>query len=73
MSFLKGNSEVLRTPCRADVCAKGLSVRDLQDAFRDATGELLIFKICAVGDHRLPFSRTLKAFSPRDLSEITVE
>jgi len=48
-------------------------VRDGEDAFRDATGELLISRSAVLRDHRLPLSRTLKAFSPRDLSEITVE
>jgi putative transposase len=41
MSFLEGNSEVLKRLV-AEMYARGLSTRDVEDAFRDATGELLI-------------------------------
>src|SRR6476659_9291721 len=41
MSFLDGNSEVLESLVN-EMYARGLSTRDVEDAFRDATGELLI-------------------------------
>src|ERR687893_1978951 len=43
MSFLDGNSEVLERLV-SEMYARGLSTRDVEDAFRDATGELLISK-----------------------------
>jgi len=53
MSFLEGNSEVSERLV-AEMYARGLSVRDVEDAFRDATGELLISKSAGFRDHRLP-------------------
>ena len=44
MGFLDGNSEVLDRLV-TEMYARGLSTRDVEDAFRDATGELLISKI----------------------------
>ena len=41
MGFLDGNSEVLESLVN-EMYARGLSTRDVEDAFRDATGELLI-------------------------------
>jgi putative transposase len=41
MSFLEGNSEVLDRLV-TEMYARGLSTRDVEDAFRDATGELHI-------------------------------
>jgi hypothetical protein len=43
MSFLERNSEVLDRLV-TEMYARGLSTRDVEDAFRDATGELLISK-----------------------------
>jgi hypothetical protein len=43
MSFLDGNSEVLESLVN-QMDARGLSTRDVEDAFRDATGELPISK-----------------------------
>jgi hypothetical protein len=43
MSFLDGNSDVLDRPV-TKMYARGLSTRDLEDAFRDAIGEMLISK-----------------------------
>jgi hypothetical protein len=43
MSFLDGNSEVLESLVN-EIYARGLSTRDVEDAFRDAAGELLISK-----------------------------
>lgn len=41
MSFLEGNSDVLDRLV-TEMYARGLSTRDVEDAFKDATGELLI-------------------------------
>ena len=41
MSFLDGNSAALDRLV-TQMYARGLSTRDVQDAFRDSTGELLI-------------------------------
>ena len=41
MEFLDGNSEVLERLV-VEMYARGLSTRDVEDCFRDATGELLI-------------------------------
>jgi putative transposase len=41
MGFLEGGSEVLERLV-AEMYARGLSTRDVEDAFRDATGELHI-------------------------------
>ncbi len=41
MGFLEGNSEVLERLVM-EMYARGLSTRDVEDAFRDATGELVI-------------------------------
>jgi putative transposase len=71
MSFLDGNSEVLERLV-TEMYARGLSTRDVEDAFRDATGELLISKSAVSGiTDRL--WEDYQAFIGRDLSEITVE
>ena len=41
MGFLEGNSDVLERLV-VEMYARGLSARDIEDAFRDVTGELLI-------------------------------
>jgi putative transposase len=43
MGFLNGNSEVLERLV-SEMYARGLSTRDVEDAFRDATGQTLISK-----------------------------
>ena len=43
MGFLDGNSEVLERLV-SEMYARGLSTRDVEDAFRDATGQPLISK-----------------------------
>jgi transposase-like protein len=71
MSFLDGNSEVLERLV-TEMYARGLSTRDVEDAFRDATGELLISKSAVSGiTDRL--WEDYQAFISRDLSEISVE
>ena len=71
MSFLDGNSEVLDRLV-TEMYARGLSTRDVEDAFRDATGELLISK-SAVSEITDQLWADYQAFLARDLSEIEVE
>jgi putative transposase len=71
MSFLDGNSEVLERLV-AEMYARGLSTRDVEDAFRDATGELLISK-SAVSEITDRLWEDYQAFISRDLSDIAVE
>ena len=71
MSFLEGNSDVLDRLV-TEMYARGLSTRDVEDAFRDATGELLISK-SAVSEITDQLWRDYEAFIARDLSEIPVE
>jgi putative transposase len=71
MSFLEGNSEVLERLV-AEMYARGLSTRDVEDAFRDATGELLISK-SAVSEITDSLWEDYQAFCARDLSGIAVE
>ncbi len=52
--------------------ARGLSTRDVEDAFRDATGELLISK-SAVSEITDRLWEDYEAFVARDLSEISAE
>ena len=71
MSFLDGNSEVLESLVN-EMYARGLSTRDVEDAFRDATGELLISrsKVSEITDR---LWADYQAFIARDLSELEVE
>lgn len=71
MSFLEGNSEVLESLV-AEMYARGLSTRDVEDAFRDATGELLISK-SKVSEITDRLWEDYQAFITRDLSEVEVE
>lgn len=71
MGFLDGNSDVLEDLV-AEMYARGLSTRDVEDAFRDATGQLLISK-SAVTDITDRLWAQFQAFCARDLSEIDVE
>src|ERR687884_1617064 len=71
MSFLNGNSEVLERLV-AEMYARGLSTRDVEDAFRDATGELLISK-SAVSEITDRLWEQYQAFTTRDLSDVDVE
>jgi putative transposase len=68
MSFLEGNSEVLESLVN-EMYARGLSTRDVEDAFRDATGELLISK-SAVSQITDQLWEDYQAFVARDLSEV---
>lgn len=71
MSFLDGNSEVLERLV-AEMYARGLSTRDVEDAVRDATGQPLISK-SAVSEITDRLWEDYQAFISRDLSEIAVE
>jgi putative transposase len=71
MSFLDGNSEVLESLVN-EMYARGLSTRDVEDAFRDATGELLISK-SAVSEITDRLWEDYQAFVARDLSNVEVE
>jgi putative transposase len=71
MSFLDGNSDVLDRLV-TEMYARGLSTRDVEDAFRDATGELLISK-SAVSEITDRLWEDYQAFTSRDLSGIEVE
>jgi putative transposase len=71
MSFLDGNSEVLERLV-AEMYARGLSTRDVEDAFRDATGEPLISK-SAVSEITDRLWEDYQTFLSRDLSEIEAE
>jgi transposase-like protein len=71
MGFLEGNTDVLDRLV-TEMYARGLSTRDIEDAFRDATGELLISK-SAVSEITDRLWEDYEAFCARDLSEIDVE
>ncbi|MFQ5968725.1 MAG: transposase [Acidimicrobiia bacterium] len=71
MSFLEGNSEVLDRLVM-EMYARGMSTRDVEDAFRDATGEPLISR-SAVSEITDRLWEQYEAFTNRDLSEIDVE
>jgi putative transposase len=71
MSFLEGNSDVLERLV-TEMYARGLSTRDVEDAFRDATGELLISR-SAVSEITDRLWEDYEAFCARDLSELEVE
>ena len=71
LSFLEGTSEVLDRLV-TEMYARGLSTRDVEDAFRDATGELLISK-SAVSEITDRLWEDYQAFITRDLSHIAVE
>jgi putative transposase len=71
MTFLDGNSEVLDRLV-TEMYARGLSTRDVEDAFRDVTGELLISR-SAVSEITDRLWEDYQAFVARDLSAIEVE
>jgi len=71
MGFLEGNSEVLERLVM-EMYARGLSTRDVEDAFRDATGEPLLSK-SAVSEVTDGLWEQYEAFCARDLSALEVE
>jgi putative transposase len=70
MGFLDGNSDVLERLV-VEMYARGLSVRDVEDCFRDATGALLISK-SAVSEITDQLWEHYQAFCRRDLSTFDV-
>jgi transposase-like protein len=71
MSFLDGNSEVLERLV-TEMYARGLSTRDVEDAFTDVTGVPLISRT-AVSEITDRLWEDYQGFIGRDLSEIAVE
>jgi putative transposase len=71
MGFLEGNSDVLEDLV-TEMYARGLSTRDVEDAFTDATGRLLISK-SAVSEITDRIWEQYQDFCGRDLSDIDVE
>lgn len=71
MGFLEGNSEVLER-LAMEMYVRGMSTRDVEDAFRDATGELLLSR-SAVSEITDQLWAQYEEFCSRDLSEIAVE
>ncbi|MGD2178938.1 MAG: transposase, partial [Anaerolineae bacterium] len=70
MGFLRGNSDVLEK--RAVERARGLSVRDIEDALRDATGDPLLSR-SAVSELSESLWEDHDAFCRRDLSSFEIE
>jgi transposase-like protein len=71
MEFLDGHSDVLDRLV-TEMYARGLSTRDVEDAFRDATGTLLISR-SAVSEITDQLWEDYQAFCSRDLSGIEVQ
>jgi putative transposase len=71
MSFLDGNSEVLESLVN-EMYARGLSTRDVEDSFRDSTGELLISR-SAVSEITDRLWEDYQEFISRDLAGVEVE
>jgi putative transposase len=71
MGFLEGNSDVLERLV-TEMYARGLPARDIEDAFRDVTGELLISR-SAVSEITDRLWAGYQEFIARDLAEIEVE
>jgi transposase-like protein len=71
MTFLRGHSDVLDS-LAVEMYARGLSVRDIEDAFRDATGDTLLSR-SAVSELTEALWEDYQAFCVRDLSIFEVE
>lgn len=71
MEFLDHNTGVLERLV-AEMYARGLSTRDVEDCFRDATGELVISR-SAVSEITDRLWEDYQAFCERDLGAIEVE
>lgn len=71
MEFLDRNTDVLERLV-AEMYARGLSTRDVEDCFRDATGELVISR-SAVSEITDRLWEDYQAFCERDLAAIEVE
>jgi putative transposase len=71
MGFLEGNSDVLERLVM-EMYARGMSTRDVEDAFRDVTGELVISR-SAVSEVTDALWEQYETFTSRDLSGIALE
>jgi putative transposase len=71
IQFLRGNSDVLNG-LAVEMYARGLSVRDIEDALRDATGQPLLSRN-AVSELSETLWEDYEAFCERDLSSFAVE
>jgi putative transposase len=67
---LKGHTEALES-LAVEMLARGLSVRDIEDAFKDETGRLLLSKT-AVAEIGKQLWADYQAFKTRDLSEYDI-
>jgi len=70
LGFLRGHTDVLERLV-AEMYARGLSTRDIEDAFRDSTGESLISRT-SVSQVTESLWAEYEAFSSRDLSGFDV-
>lgn len=70
IEFLRGNTDVLEKLV-AEMYARGLSTRDIEDALTDSTGTCLISK-SAVSEVTESLNEEFKAFKTRDLSNFNV-
>ena len=71
MTFLRGHSDVLDR-LAVEMYTRGLSVRDIEDAFREATGDTLLSR-SAVSELTNTLWEDYQAFCERDLSTLEVE
>lgn len=71
MEFLRGNSDVLER-LAIEMYTRGLSTRDIEDAFREVSGEMLLSK-SAVSNLTEQLWEDYQAFCERDLSGFEVE
>jgi transposase-like protein len=71
MAFLRGNSDVLKR-LATEMYARGLSVRNIEDALQDATGKPLLSRT-AVSELTETLWEDYEAFCERDLSAFAVE
>jgi putative transposase len=71
MTFLRGNSDVLNR-LATEMYARGLSVRDVEDALQDATGDPLLSRT-AVSELSETLWEDYQAFCERDRSSFAVE
>jgi transposase-like protein len=71
MGFLRGNSDVLEK-LAVEMYARGLSVRDIEDALRDATGDPLLSR-STVSELSETLWEDYDTFCQRDLSSFEVE
>jgi transposase-like protein len=71
VDFLRGNSDVLER-LAVEMYTRGLSTRDIEDAFREVTGDMLLSRtaVSAITDQ---LWADYQAFSERDLSCFDVE